>query len=1075
MGGAQYVFETDVRQKVLERSTPTPTGVIREGLCDGKHWEMLQQEGTFFSTGLWFRAKHGLKGFELAGDWNFWREMAHHGVYYQYESPLGAFRRRVDQLSVERIGDYRAEIERVVPLEVRKDRFEELELEQEWDAKVIKFDGESGRMVVEVESVREVDEKLFVDSNLTSEQAGADGCLEEARNLQQKGRFEEAVTAYKTNGQNQNFAEAHYDFHYNLGQSLGQLHRWEEAVVEYRKAISFGFAKAELRHHLGHALIQLGRWDEAGVELQEWDANVISSDGGSDRMGVELQSVREVYEKVKDVEESRETKGDPWLVPHRQAATLRKQGKLDEAIAAYQEAIEINPGYASSYCELGEVLQQQGKLDEAIAAYQEATELGPEVSLFHRSLAGALATNNQFDEAVASYRTSVKLDSNSAEVYKELGSTLVKRTEFDLDEAVRYYSQAIYLNPQDVESFNCLQNLGKKDHNLYVDLANYLIQENYLEPAIKVCEIATELQVSNYKISQLYNLALGKKAKLEQNQALKIYYEKLEKFPNDPEVYLKLGKALREQSQLDKAIVFYEIGLQVQPDYAEIYFELGNALKDRDNRREAVEYYKKAIEIRPDSCWYYNSLGDAWKSMGNFEQAVNNYRRALEINPDFAGFSHNLEKALKNQERVNSIRNFCQVFSKQQKSKIDGNQSLKILMVTSYPPYPPNSGGPMRMFEEIKYLGSRHHLVVVSFIFSEEDYNIEIELADYCDRVIMVMLGAPYAQRKPNDPKQVHRWHTWNMRKTLEELQGINFDVVLFDFIYMASYVDLFEGAYKILEEHNIESNLLKQCAEASQKNSQLEKVAADVDAVKAFLGAEKETRLLQEYEKRTWSKFDLVTLVSEVDRKQVEQSCPGAKTLVVENGADTDGITPVDNSQGRKILFMGNLGYYPNIDGVLFFVEEVLPKIWEQDASIVFCIAGRDPGVQIQKLAQDYRIEVVASPKDMSEVAKDCMITVVPLRLGSGTRLKVLHSMAMGLPVISTSLGCEGLLVEDGFNIRIADEPQELANAVIEVSKNIDLRSNLRFNGIELVQSQYDWKRIFSGLEQNLFDKIVV
>jgi glycosyltransferase involved in cell wall biosynthesis len=71
--------------------------------------------------------------------------------------------------------------------------------------------------------------------------------------------------------------------------------------------------------------------------------------------------------------------------------------------------------------------------------------------------------------------------------------------------------------------------------------------------------------------------------------------------------------------------------------------------------------------------------------------------------------------------------------------------------------------------------------------------------------------------------------------------------------------------------------------------------------------------------------------------------------------------------------------------------------------------------------------------------------------------------------------LGCEGLLVEDGFNIRIADEPQELANAVIEVSKNIDLRSNLRFNGIELVQSQYDWKRIFSGLEQNLFDKIVV
>jgi hypothetical protein len=176
MGGPQYVFETDVRRQVLQRSTSTPTAVIREGLCDGKHWEMLQQEGTFFSKALWFRAKHGLKGFELAGDWNFWRVMAHHGVYYQYESPLGAFRRRVGQLSVERIGDYRAEIERVVPLEVRRGRFEELYREQEWDAKVIRFDDGSGRMVVGVESVREVYQKVrsVEQSNMVWEtQAGS--------------------------------------------------------------------------------------------------------------------------------------------------------------------------------------------------------------------------------------------------------------------------------------------------------------------------------------------------------------------------------------------------------------------------------------------------------------------------------------------------------------------------------------------------------------------------------------------------------------------------------------------------------------------------------------------------------------------------------------------------------------------------------------------------------------------------------------------------------------------------------------------------------------------------------------
>ncbi|MCL2932613.1 MAG: tetratricopeptide repeat protein [Trichodesmium sp. MAG_R03] len=186
MGGPQYVFEMDVRRQVLERSTPTPTAVIREGLCDGKHWEMLQQEGTFFSKALWFRAKHGLKGFELAGDWNFWRVIAHHGVYYQYESPLGAFRRRIGQLSVERIGDYRAEIDRVVPLEVRRGRFEELYREQEWDANVIRFDGGTGKMVVDIDSVSEVYEKIrgFEQSNLApTNQAETNACFEQANSL----------------------------------------------------------------------------------------------------------------------------------------------------------------------------------------------------------------------------------------------------------------------------------------------------------------------------------------------------------------------------------------------------------------------------------------------------------------------------------------------------------------------------------------------------------------------------------------------------------------------------------------------------------------------------------------------------------------------------------------------------------------------------------------------------------------------------------------------------------------------------------------------------------------------------
>ena len=886
--------------------------------------------------------------------------------------------------------------------------------------------------------------------------------------LQEKAELEEAVYAYKKS------IDLKSDFcwsYNNLGDVLVKLEKKEEAIAYYQKAIELNSNFVWSYYKLGNILFDLEKNNDAievykkvlelkpgWVEIQEKLTILLKEKLGEKGSKNNHRLVEQ--EKIDDY---------PWLIPHKQGDELKKQGKLKEAIAAYRYAIEVNPGYTNSYYELGRLLQEEGKLESAIATYIEATELAPQESLFHHALANCLVANHQFDEAVTSYKTALKLQPNSPDTYKELATTLVKRIQFDSDRAIDFYRQAIFLNPEDIESLNCLKDIGTNNPNIYLELAQFLVEENHIKSGIHACEIAIELQIEHPNLSKLYNFALSRKETADNDLALQEHYQKLQESPKNPEVYLELGKALVEQNRIDNAIVFYQIALQIQPNYAEIYFEMGNALKAQENFVQAIECYRKAIEIRPDYCWYYNGLGDILKSTLDFDEAINAYRKAIELESNFAGFTHNLEAALKEKERLDSIRNFCQDFSHPRKNKIEDGQSLKILMVTSYPPYPPNSGAPMRMFEEIKYLGSRHHLVVVSFIFSEEDYAIETELANYCDRAIMTMLGAPYSARKPNDPKQTYRWDTWNMRKILEQLRIIDFDVVLFDFIYLASYVDLFTDTYTVLEEHNIESNLLLQCALASQGNSDLEKVAADVDAVKAFLDADKEAKLLQDYEKRNWPKFDLVTLVSESDRKQLEERCPETQTLVVENGTDTIGITPVNNTQGRKMLFMGNLAYYPNIDGVMFFVEEILPKIWEQDRELVFCVAGRDPGKQIQELAQDSRIEVVASPKDMSEVAKDCMMSVVPLRLGSGTRLKVLHSMAMGLPVISTSLGCEGLLVKEEVDILIKDDPQKFADGVVKISRDGDLRNKLRVNGLELVKNKYDWRSIFSRFESQI------
>ncbi len=190
----------------------------------------------------------------------------------------------------------------------------------------------------------------------------------------------------------------------------------------------------------------------------------------------------------------------------------------------------------------------------------------------------------------------------------------------------------------------------------------------------------------------------------------------------------------------------------------------------------------------------------------------------------------------------------------------------------------------------------------------------------------------------------------------------------------------------------------------------------------------------------------------------------------MIKNGIDIYNIQPVGDINSHKILFMGTMNYYPNIDGVLYFVEEILPTIWQQDPNISFCIAGRQPPQFIRDLATDNPlIEVVADPEDMGLVAAQCSLSIVPLRSGSGTRIKILHSMAMGLPVVSTSIGCEGLEIKSDRDLLVQDTPQNFAKGVIELKKDRELWHKLQNNGRQLVEENYDWATIFSNYEQEL------
>lgn len=386
---------------------------------------------------------------------------------------------------------------------------------------------------------------------------------------------------------------------------------------------------------------------------------------------------------------------------------------------------------------------------------------------------------------------------------------------------------------------------------------------------------------------------------------------------------------------------------------------------------------------------------------------------------------------------------------------------MKILVVTPYLPYPPDSGGRIRKWEVVRYLGQRHNVTLATFAQpGEERYRKALES---CCRAV-VMVGRTRAMSVPLDgprlPLPVFGYFSPHMEAALRKLSAEQFDVAIFEHIFMAQYEHLFPMSTVVLNEHNIESTIYRQIAALNP---------AGARAVGAQGWVHKATALhLAAYEDRMWPRFPLRTTVSEDDRAEMQRRCAVGKTVVVENGIDLSSIRPLMPRPSRRLLFMGTLDYYPNIDAVFCLVEQIMPHVWAHDPEVSLVIAGRNPPREIIAL-RDRRVEIVAGPPDMSAVAADCALAVVPLRAGSGTRIKILHAMAMGLPVLSTRLGAEGLAVADGQELLLRDDPAEFAAAALQLLGDAELRARLRARGLTLVETRYDWPRVLERLETAL------
>jgi sugar transferase (PEP-CTERM/EpsH1 system associated) len=292
-----------------------------------------------------------------------------------------------------------------------------------------------------------------------------------------------------------------------------------------------------------------------------------------------------------------------------------------------------------------------------------------------------------------------------------------------------------------------------------------------------------------------------------------------------------------------------------------------------------------------------------------------------------------------------------------------------------------------------------------------------------------------------------------------------SFDVAQIESMHLIAYArrirEIAPRTRLILDWHNIESEILARYAE--NDGNPLRSAYAKRTST---LSRGVETDLLR--------LCDAHTVCSAREREVLLARVPDARIEVVGNGVDCEFFAqaPSETVARQDVLFMGRMDYHANIDAALYFVREVWPLVRQRRPKLRLTIVGAQPPKQILAL-REQGITVTGTVDDVRPYYRSALVSVVPLRVGGGTRLKVLEAMAAGTPVISTTLGAEGLATTHGRDILIADSPAAMADAIVSLQAESPLWHELVANGRDLVRERYDWA-VVGGVLWRLHSELV-
>jgi len=398
---------------------------------------------------------------------------------------------------------------------------------------------------------------------------------------------------------------------------------------------------------------------------------------------------------------------------------------------------------------------------------------------------------------------------------------------------------------------------------------------------------------------------------------------------------------------------------------------------------------------------------------------------------------------------------------------------MQILWMKSDYVVPPDTGGKIRTYNLLRELHMRCPITYTSF-----RANRSVDKLPPMDECAQTVVTFYRAEENKSGP-----WFYWRiirgMRSHLpyivqkyrsaafREAQSQWFDriqregskddsLVVCDFLEMSENVDWSIPVPKVLFQHNIESMIWRRYSE-NELNP----------AKRAYF--EFEYKRMKAYESAVCNKYDLIFTVSHKDRDALRHDLGvGVPVEVLETGVDTVYFTPDAARQPvpGRMLFLGSMDWMPNIDGAKWFVSSIYPLIRELVPHATLQIVGRRPADAIRRLAtEDPSIQVIQDVADVRPYVASADLFIVPLRIGGGSRIKIYEAMAMGRPVVATSIGAEGLPLKRGEHLAVCDSPGEFARRVEFLTRNVDEKNRMAARGFDFVVNNCPWSRIATAL----------